>query len=258
MSKYIDFHDPHNRDTYVGRSADPAWSALFARLMRPEGRLVADLGCGGGIYTKAIAGMAPQLVVGMDSSHLSLESARSYCQGVDRVSFLLTDAEAVGAEDDVFDGVVERALIHHFTTLHRNFREARRILKPAGLLWVQDRTVDDVLQPPSAEHIRGYYLAFDERLRATEIERRRREPDVTAALLEAGFRLVNSSKVCELRKVFREPGELYEEIVLRRGRSLLHALDDRRIRQLADYVVERIPRWPAVERDTWTVWIAEK
>lgn len=258
MSKYIDFEDPENRDTYVGRTADPAWVDLYDRVVRPSGRRIADVGCGGGIYTKAIAGLQPAWVLGIDSSQLSLDSARQYCADVPNVDFLEADAEALAVPDEVFDNVVERALIHHFVSLDRNFREVLRVLKPQGSLWLQDRTVEDALQPPSEEHIRGFYLVFNEELRDTEIERRRRDEDVVSALHSAGFRDVRSKKVLELRKVFQSPEELREEILTRRGRSILHGLDDTELEQLANFVLGHLNKWPVHERDTWTVWVAKK
>lgn len=258
MSKYIDFEDPSNRDTYVGRKADPAWVELYERLIRPRGRRLADVGCGGGIYTKAIAGLEPAWVLGIDSSRLSLDSARRYCAGIPNLGFLRTDAEALAVRTGVFDNVVERALIHHFVHLDRNFHEVFRVLKPHGTLWLQDRTVEDALQPPSQEHIRGFYMIFDEKLRNTEIERRRYAEDIVVALRSVGFRNVRSEKVRELRKVFQSPAELREEILTRRGRSILHGLDDQELERLADFVLDQISDWPVHERDTWTVWVAEK
>jgi ubiquinone/menaquinone biosynthesis C-methylase UbiE len=258
VSRYIDFEDPENRDTYVGRSADPAWVELYDRLVRPRGCRIADVGCGGGIYTKAIAGLQPAWVLGIDSSQLSLDSARQYCAGLPNVGFLRTDAEALAVPDGVFDNVVERALIHHFVSLDRNFHEVFRVLKPHGTLWLQDRTVEDALQPPSEEHIRGFYMIFDEKLRNIEIERRRRAGDIVGALRSAGFRNVWSKKVRELRKIYQSPEELREEILTRRGRSILHGLDDQELEQLANFVLGQFSNWPVHERDTWTVWVAEK
>jgi ubiquinone/menaquinone biosynthesis C-methylase UbiE len=258
VSKYIDFEDPDNRDTYVGRTADPAWVDLYDRIVRPRGRRIADVGCGGGIYTKAIACLHPAWVLGIDSSQLSLDSARQYCAGVPNLGFLRTDAEALAVPDRVFDNVVERALIHHFVTLDRNFHEVFRVLKPHGTLWLQDRTVEDALEPPSEEHIRGFYMVFNEKLRNTEIERRRRQDDIVGALRSVGFRDVRTEKIHELRKVFQSPQELREEILTRRGRSLLHGLHDQELEQLADFTLSHLCNWPIRERDTWTVWVAEK
>lgn len=258
MSKYIDFEDPQNRDTYSGRTADPAWNSLFDDLMRPAGRRVVDIGCGGGIYLKAIASLRAEIVVGADSSHLSLESAGTHCRSIGNVSLVQTDAEIMGFADCSFDVALERALIHHLVSTGRNFHEVFRILKPGGGFWLQDRTVEDALLPSSQEHIRGFYLDFDQQLLDIEIERRRRVEEVSDDLLTAGFRSVHTEKIRELRKIFKDPAELRDEILTRRGRSLLHRLSDRRLSELADLVVDQITGWPVHERDTWTVWLAKK
>ena len=43
----------------------------------------------------------------------------------------------------------------------------------------------------------------------------------------------------------------------RRGRSILHGLDDPKLEQLADFVLDQLDNWP-VYADIWTVWVAEK
>jgi ubiquinone/menaquinone biosynthesis C-methylase UbiE len=260
VSKYIDFNDPVNRDTYVGRAADPAWVAFYDELVQPRGRCIADLGCGGGIYTKAIASLQPAWVIGIDSSQLSLDSAREYCKGTSNVEFMTGDAEALAVSDEAFDNIVERALIHHFASLENNFREAFRVLKPHGTLWVQDRTVEDALQPPSEEHIRGYYMTFDEKLRNMEIERRRHAEEIDNALRAVGFQDVRREKIYEVRKVYQSQEDLRDEILTRRGRSILHALNDRELGDLADFVLSQFSArdWPVHERDVWTVWLSKK
>lgn len=53
----IDFHDPNNRWTYTTREADETWSALIRANVDVAKKRIADIGCGGGIYTKALASM---------------------------------------------------------------------------------------------------------------------------------------------------------------------------------------------------------
>jgi hypothetical protein len=67
----------------------------------------------------------------------------------------------------------------------------------------------------------------------------------------------DAPKIYELMKVFPSPEELREEIVTRRGRSILHGLNDPKLEQLADFVLDQLDNWP-VYADIWTVWVAEK
>jgi len=73
-----------------------------------------------------------------------------------------------------------------------------------------------------------------------------------------GFRGVSSQKIHKLRKVFQSPEKLREGIVTRRGRSILHGLDDQKLEQLSDFVLDQLNSWTVYERNTWTVWVAEK
>ena len=49
----IDFHSTRNRSTYTGRQADAGWVEAIRRIVDPAGKRVADIGCGGGIYSQA-------------------------------------------------------------------------------------------------------------------------------------------------------------------------------------------------------------
>lgn len=51
----IDFHDPNNRLTYASRTAEHHWLESIQRHVVIEGKEIADIGCGGGIYTKVLA-----------------------------------------------------------------------------------------------------------------------------------------------------------------------------------------------------------
>jgi len=53
----INFHDEHNRHTYAMRSADDTWKSLILNTIDVSNKQIADIGCGGGIYTKALLEM---------------------------------------------------------------------------------------------------------------------------------------------------------------------------------------------------------
>ncbi|MFD1773038.1 hypothetical protein [Paenibacillus rhizophilus] len=51
----IDFHDHNNQSTYASREAEARWVQTIEQHVRLQGMRVLDLGCGCGIYTKALA-----------------------------------------------------------------------------------------------------------------------------------------------------------------------------------------------------------
>lgn len=50
----INFHDEQNRQTYATRNADESWISLIKDPVDISNKRIADVGCGGGIYTKAL------------------------------------------------------------------------------------------------------------------------------------------------------------------------------------------------------------
>lgn len=49
----INFNDEQNEFTYTGRFADESWKDAIVSLIVPNGLRIADVGCGGGIYSRA-------------------------------------------------------------------------------------------------------------------------------------------------------------------------------------------------------------
>jgi 2-polyprenyl-3-methyl-5-hydroxy-6-metoxy-1,4-benzoquinol methylase len=64
----IDFHAKANRSTYARRRADAGWSEAIQLIVDPVGKRVADIGCCGGIYSRAWREIGAREVVGVDFS----------------------------------------------------------------------------------------------------------------------------------------------------------------------------------------------
>lgn len=254
----IDFHDERNRQTYASRTADSGWADMICRYAPVRGKRVADIGCGGGIYTKALAELGASEVIGIDFSETMLESAKAACAAYDRVRFVQGDALRIPLPDGSFDIVLERALIHHLSELQACFAEAGRLLNAGGTLIVQDRTPEDCLLPGSGRHIRGTFFELHPRLAALETSRRHSSQTVVNALKEAGFEGIGEYKLWETRRVYDSADELTEDLRLRRGRSILHELSDDENEALAAHIRTLLPPGKIVEQDRWTVWIARK
>ncbi|HVL25076.1 MAG TPA: class I SAM-dependent methyltransferase [Thermomicrobiales bacterium] len=255
----IDFHSAGNRNTYATRDADAGWAAAMREIVAPAGTRVADIGCGGGIYTRAWAALGAATVTGVDFSARMVADARAASAGLPGVSVVQGDAAATGLPDASIDVVFSRAVIHHLPALGPAVAEAYRILAPGGTLIVQDRTFEDVLHPASPAHLRGYFFEVFPRLLDTERDRRPATVDVTRAMAGAGFSGIATTTLAETRRTYNSLPELQADLRKRTGRSILHALDDAELERLIDHISGRVgSHFPLVEHDPWTIWSATK
>ena len=252
----IDFHDPANRRTYSDRDADASWREAVVALVDPRGAHVVDVGCGGGTYLRAWHDLGAATVTGVDSSAPILEAARESHGDLPGVSFQQGDAAASGLDAGRADIVFERALIHHVPDLAAVAGEAARVLRPGGILLVQDRTPDDVAQPGSADHPRGWLFDLFPRLVDVENGRRADASQVDAALASAGFVDRTATTLWEVRRRYADREDYLAEIAARTGRSILHELSDEELADLVQELRRRLPDGPLVERDRWTLWRA--
>ncbi|MFE5318938.1 class I SAM-dependent methyltransferase [Paenibacillus sp. NPDC056579] len=256
----INFQDEKNRGTYAARKADDTWIKRLQELVDVSNRHVADIGCGGGIYSKAMADEGAKRVTGVDFSESILASAKDNCRSMPNVMFAYGNAYDTGLAGGEYDVVLERALIHHLDDLPGCFMEACRLLRPEGTIIVQDRTPEDCLLPGSATHIRGYFFSKYPELAQTEIARRHTGTKVGEALRQAGFAGIEEHSFWETRKVYPDIDKLADDLLQRTGRSILHELSDVQLEELVEHIKEQLRDTPApmVEKDRWTIWKAVK
>lgn len=277
----IDFTAAHNARTYSGRRAHPSWSAHVTGLVDPRGAVVVDLGCGGGIYSRAWRELGAERVIGVDSSAPILASATAEHGADPQITFHRGDATATGLPEACADVVFSRALVHHLPDLRAFAEEARRLLRPGGTLIVQDRTVEDVSQPADvdlaaaelaapdltaahltaaalpgdARHVRGWFFEAFPRLLQVEAARRPGAQELTEALEEAGVH-VEVSTLWEVRAEHPDRESLLADVAARTGRSILHELDDAELARLVDVLRAQLPEGGVTEVDRWTLWMA--
>ena len=110
---------------------DVRLGAVLGRLEPLAGKRVLDLGCGKGRFARhwQNAGAA---VVGVDVSPAMLAGAR----GIDRA---VASASRLPFDAATFDAVVAIEVFQHLPAVGAVIREARRVLKPGGILCVLDR-----------------------------------------------------------------------------------------------------------------------
>ncbi|MYL34007.1 methyltransferase domain-containing protein [Pontibacillus yanchengensis] len=253
--------DHLQQDSYALREAAPEWRETMEQLVSWSGQQVVDLGCGGGIYTKALSHMNVEHVHGIDASETMLQGAREYVGDVSNVTFLQGETAAIPLGNERVDTVVERAVIHHLqrAQLQENLQELYRVLKPGGQVIIQDRTLDDCFLPPDKEHLRGHIFSMFPRLKKMEKVRRHSSNQVIRSLHQAGFHKIKIKSLLETRQKYPSRDKVYEDIMNRTGRTILHELNDDELRQLATTIYHQYKAHESIqEQDRWTIWIAEK
>lgn len=253
----IDFTNPANRNTYAMRIADPTWTRGITAVVDPRGLRVADIGCGGGIYSTSWLELGAESVVGIDFSAQMIEDAVARADESPDLTFRVADATSTGLADHSADLVFQRALVHHLDEPVLAYREARRILTPAGRLIIQDRTMNDVRRTGSPTHFRGYFFELYPELLDFEAARRPNEHQIESDLGFAGFSNLEQHSMAEKRRTYASIEELRDDLTARTGRSILHELSDTELVRLIDYIAARVnTTGPIEEIDYWTVWSA--
>ncbi len=135
--------------------------AVLERLLEPAGRDIVDVGCGGGALVRELSARGAR-VIGVEISDEQLASAIAHDAGGD-ARYLVGRAQALPLEDASADVVVFMRSLHHVPAadLTRSLREARRVLRPDGIVYVAEplaegdffaltRLVEDELDARSA------------------------------------------------------------------------------------------------------------
>lgn len=119
-----------NRFYSITSASVDAYTKLL--LERCRGRTVLEYGCGTGSSAFLLA-RSGATVTGIDISGARIEIARREAQeqGLDNVTFRVMNAEHLEFDDDMFDVICGKAIIHHLD-LAQAFTEIVRTLRPGG------------------------------------------------------------------------------------------------------------------------------
>jgi SAM-dependent methyltransferase len=131
---------------------------------------VLDLGCGGGHVSYFVAPVA-RAVTACDPSTdmLSAVTAEAKRRGLRNITTMQAPAEKLPFNDASFDIVVARHTTHHWPDVRRGIREAARVVKPGGVVIIDDCVAPELaaldtflqtfemLRDPS--HVRDYSVS---------------------------------------------------------------------------------------------------
>jgi len=153
-----------NRPAYVTQLAQewlPAMPDIEDRLRSTAGSRVADIGCGTGWSSIALALSYPHVTIdGIDSDDASIADARCNAAeaGVaDRVRFEVSDATNPGLPEDAYDLVLAFECIHDLPQPVEALAAARRLVRRDGFVLVADNAVTEDFSAPGNEIERLLY-----------------------------------------------------------------------------------------------------
>ena len=115
--------------------------AALAALLDADA-VVADLGCGTGEVSAAIAPFVTR-VIALDGSAAMLQAARKRLQRFDNVELRRGDLESLPVDDGRVDAATLMLVLHHVPEPARALHEMARILKPGGKAIVVDMLSHD-------------------------------------------------------------------------------------------------------------------
>ena len=145
--RYTHGYHPAIVGSYTRRTADNSAAFLLPRL-RPDAEVL-DVGSGPGTITVGLARHAAR-VVGLDMSAEMVEAASALAarEGLGNATFQVGSAYQLPFDDGSFDVVYAHQVLQHLSDPVAALAEARRVLRPGGLVAVRDSDYATMVHAP--------------------------------------------------------------------------------------------------------------
>lgn len=100
---------------------------------------ILDIGCGPGLLVRGFAEHQKNWdIIGVDISPYALTLAKKNCFGLKNARFVKSNVYKLAFKDSRFDLVVCKDSFHHFDKPEVALKEMFRVLRPGGVLYLQD------------------------------------------------------------------------------------------------------------------------
>lgn len=137
--------------------------AAYLLPLLESGMNLLDLGCGPGTITMGLAeAVHPGEVHGIDmeDTQIALAQAAAEASNHTNAKFQVGNALSLPYEDETFDVVHAHAVIMHIPDTKAAMAEAKRVLKPGGILATRDLIGESSFFEPGREGLREAWATF--------------------------------------------------------------------------------------------------
>lgn len=122
-------------DGIEGKASRKFYNLLLREAELQSGAKVLDAGCGTGALLKKFADKSDIIGYGIDTEEKMIAEAKSKCPGM---VFAAASCDNMPFEDQSLDVVIACMAYHHFRNKEGFAREAARVLKTGGVLYIAD------------------------------------------------------------------------------------------------------------------------
>lgn len=141
MTEYLDDRSRaalQPTDESIGQQPLKSNAEAAADVLRGNAGAVLDIGCGGGKFTLSLTNIYDR-VAGVDVREKVINRAKAAAEAAGKkLDFRLADGQALPFADGEFDTVVISNSLHHIPDPRLGLKEALRVLKPGGTLYVME------------------------------------------------------------------------------------------------------------------------
>lgn len=169
-------------------------AAYLLRLLEPGMNLL-DLGCGPGTITMGLAeAVNPGQVHGIDMEESQVAMAQAAAEASNHANaiFQVGNALSLPFEDGTFDVLHAHAVIMHIPDIKAVMAEAKRVLKPGGIIATRDLIGESCFIEPGTDGLREAWTIFTNLMRGNGAHPEMGK-EMKGIMLDAGFTDVRSS-----------------------------------------------------------------